>query len=428
MPDLNATLLPLIQNHRVPGLDLGAGFLHPDYSGQSILNLPSTVSNLFEAPAFGSAPLRPEILSKLVGSYQRVILLLVDALSLQRFQAWIQEPECAVWRHLVDLGIFAPLCSVVPSTTCAALTSIWTGKAPAEHGVVGYEMWLKEYGMVANMITHAPFSFVGQAGSLRSTGFLPTEFLNVPTLGSHLAASGIHSYGLQPIHILGSGLSDMFFPNVTRIGYYSTSDFCITLRQLIEAKAKERMFVWAYFSEVDTLSHKYGPEDERVRYEFADLSRAFEQLLLAKLPAELKKGTLLLLAADHGQVHTETDPHYDLRNHPNLTRRLHMQPTGENRLIYLYAKPGQIEAVREYVERTWPKQFAILESAYAQKVGLFGSGVASPRLPERLGDLILVARDSAYLWWGVKENPLLGRHGGLSPEEMLVPLLATPLA
>ncbi len=428
MPDLSSDLLPVMQRHRIPGLDLGDGFLYPDYSGQSILNLPSTVCNLLGAPVFAAALLRSEILSKLGGPYQRVVLLLVDALSLHRFQSWMQEPDFAVWRRLADSGILAPLCSVVPSTTCAALTSIWTGKAPGEHGVVGYEMWLKEYGMVANMITHAPFSFEGQSGSLRNAGFMPIEFLNAPTLGMHLAKQGMRSYALQPAYILGSGLSEMFFPEVTRVGYYSTSDLWITLRQLLQTKAKERAFIWAYWPEIDTLAHKFGPGEERVRYEFADFSRAFEQLFLRDLPQDARKETLFVLAADHGQVHTDKDPHYDLRYHPNLTRRLHMQPTGENRLIYLFIKPGQIEAVREYIERTWPNQFAILESSYAQEVGLFGHGAASPRLAERLGDLILVARGSAYLWWGIRQNPLVGRHGGLAPEEMLVPLLAAPLA
>jgi hypothetical protein len=40
-----------------------------------------------------------------------------------------------------------------------------------------------------------------------------------------------------------------------------------------------------------------------------------------------------------------------------------------------------------------------------------------------VGDLILVARGNAYLWWADKEDQLLGRHGGLHPEEMLVPFL-----
>ena len=38
-----------------------------------------------------------------------------------------------------------------------------------------------------------------------------------------------------------------------------------------------------------------------------------------------------------------------------------------------------------------------------------------------------VAKGSAYWWWANAENALYGRHGGLSADEMLVPLLAARL-
>jgi hypothetical protein len=41
-----------------------------------------------------------------------------------------------------------------------------------------------------------------------------------------------------------------------------------------------------------------------------------------------------------------------------------------------------------------------------------------------MGDLTVIARENHFLWWGDEENPLLGRHGGLTPKEMLVPFLA----
>src|SRR3990170_2660842 len=221
MTELTKELLPELKSYRIPGIDLGGDFVYPAYSGQSILNLPGTICNLLGVPAFGAPPLRAEILSRLGGPCQRVVLLLVDALALHRLQAWMQEPEFAVWRQLAESGVLAPLTSVSPSTTSAALTSIWTGREPAEHGVVGYEVWLKEYGMVANMIGHAPFSFSRQAGTLAHAGFVPEEFLGLPTLGAHLAAHGVQPFALQHYSILGSGLSTMFFPGVTRVGYLS---------------------------------------------------------------------------------------------------------------------------------------------------------------------------------------------------------------
>jgi hypothetical protein len=121
------------------------------------------------------------------------------------------------------------------------------------------------------------------------------------------------------------------------------------------------------------------------------------------------------------------DDYYNLEYHPNLTRRLHIKPTGEGRLAYLYPRPGQIEAVREYIQRTWPNQFAIVDSAYAVEAGLFGPGDAHPSLLDRVGDLIVISKGYSYLWWAGKKNEMFGKHGGLHPDEMLVPFLAAPL-
>ena len=80
--------------------------------------------------------------------------------------------------------------------------------------------------------------------------------------------------------------------------------------------------------------------------------------------------------------------------------------------------------MREYVEKTFMGQFSMLDPGYAAENGLFGPGSLNPRLADRTGDLIAIPRDAAYLWWGNGESPILGRHGGMTPEEMLVPLVA----
>lgn len=429
MPDLTDQLLPGLQAVRLPGLSLGDEFALPDYAGRSILNLPASICQLLGAPPLGEAPLAEEILSAVSGPpVRRVILVVMDALGLHSFRRWLAEGSGPVWGRLIDQGVLAPLTSVTPSTTSAALTTLWTGRSPAGHGITGYEMWLKEYGIVANTISHAPISFRGDSGSLARAGFDPETTLPFPVLGQHLTAQGVRSYAFQHASLVHSGLSRMYFKDLHVHGFVSAADLWVSLRQMLENSPNQRSFTWVYWSEVDTLSHRYGPDTERPAAEFDNFSHAFERQFLDRLAPAARQDTLLLLTADHGQIATTSpDPHYDLANHPNLVRRLHMLPTGENRLAYLYIRPGQMEAVREYIERTWPNQFVQLDPAYAVEAGLFGPGQPHPRLLDRLGDLIVIARGSAYLWWANKENHLLGRHGGLRPEEMLVPLLAVRL-
>jgi len=431
MPDLSRDLLPAIQNHRLPGLNLGPEWIYPNYLGRSILNLPASVCRIFGLPEIGAAALEESYLALAMDGSQpeirKVIVILMDALALHRLQQWIASGQAPIWAELARQGILAPLTSIVPSTTSAALTSLWTGQAPSVHGITGYEMWVKEYGMVVNTILHNPSSYRAGAGSLTSAGFSPREFLPLLTLGSHLADYAVQCYAYQHVSIIDSGLSRMFFNDVKLRGVVNATDLWINLREMFEDRAQERFYSWVYWGEVDTFSHRYGPDDERPAAEFANFSLAMQRLFLDRLSSQARDGTLLILTGDHGQITTPIDPYYDLSNHPGLTRRLHIMPSGENRLAYLYIRPGQTEAVREYLERTWPNQFMILESVYAAEAGLFGPGEQHPDLLSRIGDMIVFSRGEAYLWWANKANYMLGRHGGLHPSEMLVPFLAVRL-
>ncbi|MFM8321050.1 MAG: alkaline phosphatase family protein [Chloroflexota bacterium] len=432
MSDLTPQLLPILQRSRLPGLDLPDSLHYPAYqlpsgAGLSIANLPAGVCRWLGVPELGLPALDPLLLNRLGGEYQRVIVILMDALALHRLQRWMSDGTAPVWQKLVDRGLLAPLTSISPSTTSAAITALWSGRPAAQHGVTGYEMWMREYGVVANTILHSPMSFrTGQVGSLEHAGFQPETVLPFTTLGTHLKAHGVYTAAMQHYTIAHSGLSRMLFRDVDIHSFSTAADLWTNARRLVEQHAAEKLYTWVYWGEVDHQSHVCGPDDERTAAEFNLFSYALEKYFLERLPDALRQGTLLALVADHGQINTRPDPHYDLSHHPGLTRRLHIQPTGENRLVYLHVRPGQMEAVREYVERTWPNQFLVLDPAYAMDAGLFGPGPLHPELYSRVGDLLLAALGDAYLWWG-KDNILLGRHGGLHPEEMLVPLVLSPL-
>ena len=83
--------------------------------------------------------------------------------------------------------------------------------------------------------------------------------------------------------------------------------------------------------------------------------------------------------------------------------------------------------MRAYIEKTWPDKFELIDSKTALENGLFGDGPFIKDVLDRLGNLIAVPKGDAYLWWAPKPNPMAGRHGGLSKEEMLVPFYALPL-
>lgn len=426
MPDLSSRVMPRLNSSRLAGLNLGRDSVHPAYAGLSILNLPTSLCRWLGVADLPHPPLDLPGLDDLAAGLRQVVVLLVDAVSYERFASWLDET--APWlRALADDGLLAPVTSVVPSTTSAALTTLWTGRSPAEHGQVGYELLLKEFRLVANMLNHSPAALDNQPGLLQRAGFDPEAALPVPTLGAHLLRAEVDVHAFLPNAIRGSGLSRMHLAQVNLHGYVTLADFFLGMRDVANAPLERRRLVWGYYGEVDALSHRFGPDSEAARADFAALTAMLRANFLQSLSSNVRRRTLLLLLSDHGQIATRRDPQLELRHHPELSRLLHLLPTGETRLAYLYIRPGQVEAAADYVRRAWGGAFRLLASDEALRRGLFGPGEPASQTPDRIGDCILVAQGNAYLWSAPKENVLIGRHGGLSREEMLVPFLAARL-
>jgi hypothetical protein len=264
-------------------------------------------------------------------------------------------------------------------------------------------------------------------GGLARAGFSPHEFLDMPLLGKHLLDNGIEPSAFIHYSIAHSGLSTMQMEDVDVHPYVDEADLGISLADFLNGRQGKRDYVYVYYSDVDTLMHRYSAGDARVKLQFTAFSRLFKEAFVDRLSPEVAKDTVLILAADHGSKATPINPRYDLANHPELKSMLVMSPTCEHRLAFFYIKPGQLTAVREYIEHTWPGEFLLIESEKALEAGLFGAGPFKPQVRDRIGDLIAVARGGAYFWWAPTPNHMYGRHGGLSREEMLVPFLAAPL-
>jgi predicted AlkP superfamily pyrophosphatase or phosphodiesterase len=423
MPDLTSALLPRLLSHRLPGLDLGGRYVYPHYSGYSLLNLTASICQALGAPLPGAVPLEADALPASGKTFRKVVLLVVDGLGLEAFRRHLGTSG-SVWAELLPGAALAPLTSLAPSTTSAVLTTLWTGASPLQHGIIGYEVWLREYGIVANMIVHAAATASGDVGSLKRSGFAPETFLPVTQLGIHLAAQGVKVHAWMPAALARSGLSTMQMAQAHIYPYRTISDLWISLADRLAEPTEERLYAYAYWPDLDTLSHVFGPQDDRLNADLELFSYAARRYFFDRLGPDGLKDTLFLLTADHGMISTIPQPHYDLRNHPHLAEMLHLQPTGETRLAYLYPRPGSEGEVQEYMEKAWPREFDFVHTRQAVASGLFGPGEATPTVLSRIGDLIAIARGQSYLWWANKENHLYGRHGGLSPEEMLVPLFS----
>ncbi len=428
MPDLSAEVFPLLDAPRMEALPWDANQMPPHYHGLGLVNIPATVCRLLGVPRLGGYPPLEAALTAPLGTARRVILLLVDGLRWDLLQQALTAGLLPGWARLAERGVLAPLTSISPSTTAAALTTLWTGAAPAEHGVVGYEVWLREYALVASMIYHQPISFRRGMDDLQKAGFQPETFVPLPTLGEHLARFGVRTLAFQHYTISHSGLSKMLFRETDVRAFSTPAQLWFNVRQALAEAPQEKRYLWVYWGAVDNLEHHHGPHDPRVLAEVHAFGWALERYLLDALTPAERQETVLIITADHGHIHTDDNPDFYVRHHPRLREALHISPCGENRMMYLYPRPGHVDAMRAYFAEHWPEDFVLVPSQAALEAGLLGD--AAPRHPElraRVGDWMALTRGAAYLWWADKRNHLIGRHGGLSREEMLIPFLAARL-
>jgi predicted AlkP superfamily pyrophosphatase or phosphodiesterase len=426
---LAARIERAIRRQHIPRLahELPAGeFIFPAYGGLSIANIPGTIGALLGLRLPVSPPLSRELWEPFAEGVRRVVLVVVDALGYRRFLEVLEgEPDNAVADFRSKGALLVPLTSVFPSTTVSAISTLWTGRTPLEHGFLGYRLFLREFGMRAEMIRFQPAE--AQAPDLLvDAGLNPEEFLPVPGLAQLLADYGIPTHFLIFQGYMDSALSRMHrrgVPDENVHALVTSSDMWVLLRQLLEERASERLLVVAYWGAADGISHLRGPDSESLEAEARNLLYSMGREFLSRLSPAAAAGTVLMLTADHGHVHTPLEATVYLKDHPGLTRHLLMRPTGEPRASYLYTVTGERDAARDYIRQHLAEQFVVIESERALAAGLFGAGQPAPETRYRVGNLVVIARRDYILYDRDDEPETRGRHGGLAPEEMLVPFV-----
>jgi hypothetical protein len=361
----------------------------PDYGG-------ACISNLLDALA---GPASAEWVPAEVAEATSVVLLVLDGLGWEQLRA---RPQLAPTLSSAS-GMDRPITSVAPTTTATALTSITTGRPPSEHGVLGYRMAAD--GQILNVLRWTLGRGEGRdarralpARDLQPLGPFPGYDRPVPVVSKdEFAGTGFTAVHLgdAPIH-----------------GYKVASSLPVEVDRLVRAGEP---FVYAYYDGIDKVAHSSGLGD---RYD-AEL-RATDNLV-TELVERLPHGTVVVVTADHGQI--------DIGLRVELLGRDLMSGiellSGEGRFRWLHARDGAVPdlvagATERYGATTW-----VVERDRIVDEGWFG-GPLDAAFVDRIGDVALAPHapiafvDPA----DTGESRLQSRHGSLTADEMLVPLLA----
>lgn len=413
-----------MNEHRL-SLSLPSELLPPNYGNGTIANVPATIASVLGVPFSGLGPL-PEPLWQPLAGAKRVVLLIIDAMG------WnlLEKERKGLAAMLGRTAVSSQITSVFPSTTVAALSSLWTGYGPAQHGLVGLQLFMPEFAVTTQMLKFTP-AFGNYPDALIRAGLEPGNFLHTPGFAEQLAQSEIPTYSFKGSQIVDSALSKMHARGVTDdIGTLSFADQMVQLRLLLDRKAGEPLYACGYWPTIDSMSHVYGWDHPAVAAELHAIFRAIQFEFLEQLSQAARKDTVLFIVADHGQALTPRSQEIYLEDHPALQSLLFMRPAGESRTPYLYAKHGRQQDIIQYINENLSYAMIAIASEQALSAGLLGPLPHAPQAAERTGDVLVTMRDGFVLLIEEERESgeiLRGRHGGMTVAEMKVPWLGFKL-
>lgn len=390
-------------------MNLGNHFVKPRYDAGGFAGIPSRVRGYLAS-----------------GQYDAVVLFLVDGFGwrfIERFQ------DAPFVKRLTRDGTLEKLTSQFPSTTAAHVTTIHTGLPVGESGV--YE-WFYYEPLVDRVIAPLLFSFAGELerDTLKSLvdarKLYPTK-----TLYNALRNSGVKSHIFGIRDYTPSTYSNVVMKGAALNSFKTLSEALVNLGILLE-KQTAPTYVHLYFDKIDGLCHEYGPDAPQTEAEIETFLLIMEHYFTRVFSG--KKRILFLMTADHGS--SEVDPqttvflNTDARFagverfiRTNRSGEL-LVPAGSARDMFLYIKDDLLDEAQGFLARRLEGKAEVVKVGELMEEGYFGPTI-SPQFRARVGNLVILSHRYESVWWYVKdkfEQRYYGHHGGLTPQEMEIPL------
>jgi hypothetical protein len=421
----------MLRQRRLPELfgdELGEELVLPEYDAHSLVNVPATLAELLGVSLPGVAPaLDSAYWQTLASGVRRVVVVLLDALGYLQLGQMLQAEPDGLWPRLAHQGMLLPMTSIVPSTTNAALMTLMTGYEPVSHGILGYELWLREYGVLAEMLALKPVYGTGKE-TLMDWGLVPEQMVPVPGVGALLATEGVRTTAMVPAPFTRSALTRMLYRGFQQMyGFTSVDGLWALTRYVFGQDTSERSIYFVYWGAIDKAAHEHGSAGGHWQAQYRAVSQACDKQFLSQLGAEERRGTLLVMIADHGFVDTPADLAYDTECDSPLRHQLMIPFSGESRAAYLHTCHGADDITYSQLQGALGPDFVVRPTEQTLRAGLWGPRSPAPESLARLGQFVAIARGQHYLDRKNLRNKLRGRHGGLSAAEMLVPWLAVRL-
>lgn len=366
--------------------------VYPQYDGMSLFNLSQNIMVSMGLPT------RKPVIKQIPEDGKKLSVVLIDGFG---------------YKAGIKAGILTPedpyITSVFPSITTTALVTLMSGQMPGEHCILGGTTYVKKLGVIIDNFSYTP---VYSKGKDSIKDIIPMkELYQVENIVERAEKDGKKCAIISPDFIKNSELTTITnSPYGTHFHYYNIWDAIYYYRKALEG---DYDFVYMYIPFADKLSHIYGPYSE------VNLD-ALRQIvnLVKNVAADHKEKFRVVITADHG--HVEAGEPVDMGSNSDLKAAFEIPPFGSTRSVFLSGNSGLLDILN----RDFPR-LLIFDSSRQNFKKLLGSydghKIAS-------FDYIGVPSDaSSYFYPGTNDEGntkyFKGRHGGLCPDEMMIPLI-----
>lgn len=376
----------------------------------------------------------PEVLQHLkqnaARDTEKVVVCIVDSLGLRNMAGTKLE---TLFKELNGITLH----STFPSITSAAIPSINFGVPPTAHGILGHIIYFAEYGGLVDTLRMSGYK-VRYRDAIAYAGIDVRILLwaqGLPELLQKMHPNLIVAEGL-PQEIPGTGLGRFYVQQENLFTFRGVIDAFGMVRRVFNQYSNKHLFMTLYFPLLDTLSHKYGPSS--LEYKTGcNLFHNHLRIFIENLTASEANKTTIVLCSDHGQNTLRNDRTISISTESlaEIQDTLKVPPGHSGRITHFYCQStNKRRKLKRWLQQHVEDRAIILDAKDLDQAQLLPVA-CSRRIQQRLGDLLLIARDGASLVLedaNSDEEPLgllppqwlLANHGSLTADELLTPFIA----
>lgn len=328
---------------------------------------------------------------------RRAVVIFVDGLGAENLR------QAAGHARFLNSFEANPIRCEFPSTTATSISGFATGTRSAEHGVIGYSVFLRGEQRFQNLLT-------GWESAEHATAFKKHPDLTETTPRGSVSVIGPEIYR-------DSGFTALTMSQSEYLAADSIADrFKVAKAQVSVGRGVS----YLYIPELDQLAHRFGVESMQWR-------NALEEVdgLVAEFATGLPKDVGVILTADHGVIDVSNENHVLLDAHEWFTQSVRIV-TGDPRCNFIYLN----EDVDAQAFQSKLLDLVGVSAVVCTHSQLANTGWVMVEAEHSLSyqpDFYLIWQDSFVSYDRRTAKPhhlkLIGQHGAITDTEMRVPAI-----